>query len=262
MTRARIVDINSDLGESFGVYSAGNDDAVLPWITSANLACGFHAGDPAVMHGSVRAAADRGVAIGAHPGLPDLRGFGRRTLLLSETETYTDTLYQLGALFGIARSHGVELQHVKPHGQLNNLAVTDSALARSIVAATRDFDPSLIVIVYAGELARVAEESGLVVAYEVYADRAYREDGSLVPRSEPGAMIEDVEVVVQRVVAMVRSGQVTAITGKEIPVRADTICIHGDTPGAARIAQALHAGLQAADVGIRPLRDVVRSRRS
>jgi UPF0271 protein len=255
-----VVDINSDLGESFGVYSMGEDSAVLPWITSASLACGFHAGDPRVMLEAVTAARDAGVAVGAHPGLPDLIGFGRRTLLLSEQEAYTDTLYQLGALGGIARAAGVEPEHVKPHGRLNNLAVTDRALARAIVRAVRDFDRRLIVIAYAGELIRAAQELGLAVAHEVYADRAYRPDGSLLPRSEPGAVIGDVEEITRRAVTMVREGRVTAASGQEIAVRADTICIHGDTPGAATIARALHVALERAGIRIRPLREVLATR--
>lgn len=253
----KFVDINSDMGESFGAYSIGDDEALLPWITSASLACGFHAGDPRVMLAAVRSAARARVAVGAHPGLPDLVGFGRRTLLLSMQEAYTDTLYQLGALDGIARAAGVRVEHVKPHGQLNNLAVKDAQLAEAIVRAVRDFDPSLVVIAYAGELAAAAEAAGLTVAHEVYADRAYLPDGSLLPRSEPGAVIHDPSEITRRAVTMVQQGKVTAVTGQEITIRPDTICVHGDTPGAARIARALHEALDAAGVEVRPLRYVL-----
>jgi 5-oxoprolinase (ATP-hydrolysing) subunit A len=256
----RMVDINSDIGESFGVYSIGEDEALMPWITSANLACGFHAGDPRVMLAAVRSAARAGVVVGAHPGLPDLTGFGRRTLLLTEEEAYTDTLYQLGALAAIARAAGVRLEHVKPHGQLNNLAVKDSRLAFAIVRAVQDFDPAMVMIAYAGELTAAAVAAGLTVANEVYADRAYRPDGSLLPRSEPGAIIDDLDTVIRRALVMVQGGKVTAVTGEEITVRADTICVHGDAPGAAVIARALRQALGAAGIEVRPLHEVIAAR--
>jgi 5-oxoprolinase (ATP-hydrolysing) subunit A len=255
-----LADINSDLGESYGAYSIGDDAAILPWITSASLACGFHAGDPRVMLASVRAAARAGVAVGAHPGFPDPVGFGRRTLLLSPDEAYSDTVYQLGALEGIARVAGVPLQHVKPHGQLNNLAVTDAALAGAIVQAVADFNALLIVISYGGELTRAAEAAGLTVAHEVFADRAYRPDGSLLPRSQPGAVLHDLAEITRRAVAMVRTGRAVAASGEEIDVRADTICVHGDTPGAAGIALALYEALRSAEIEIRPLGVVIETR--
>lgn len=252
-----LIDINSDLGESFGAYTGGDDEGILPWITSANLACGFHAGDPRVMLRTVRAAAAAGVAVGAHPGFPDLVGFGRRTMQLSMEEAYTDTLYQLGALEAITRAAGAELQHVKPHGQLNNMAVRDSDLAGAVVRAVRDFNPSLIVIAYAGELAREAEEAGLTVGREVYADRAYLADGTLQLRSEPGAVIHDPETIARRAVAVARDGRVAAVNGEEISVLADTICVHGDTPGAAVIARELRGALEEAGIRVRPLREVM-----
>jgi UPF0271 protein len=256
----RRIDINCDLGESFGVYTAGEDAAVLPWITSANIACGFHAGDPRVMAATVEAATAAGVAVGAHPGLPDLVGFGRRNLDVSPEEVYTDTLYQLGALAGIARAAGVALHHVKPHGQLNNRAVEDAALAAAIVQAVRAYDASLIVVAYAGELLRAAEDAGLSVAREVYADRAYLPDGTLQPRSEPGAVMEDIDAVVARAVAMVRDNRIETIGGGPIEVRADTICVHGDTPGAAAMARALHVALEADGFEVCPLREVLVAR--
>lgn len=256
----RMVDINSDMGESFGAYAIGEDEALLPWITSASLACGFHAGDPKVMLSAVRAASRAGVAVGAHPGFPDLVGFGRRGMSLSREEIYSDTLYQLGALEGVARAGGVRLQHVKPHGQLNNVAVKDRAMAEAIVGAVCDFDRSLIVISYGGELTAAAEAAGLTVGHEVYADRAYRPDGTLLPRSEPNSVIRDPGQIAARALAMIRHGRITAVTGEEIIVRADTICVHGDTPGAAAIARSLRQSLESAGIAVRPLGEVVEAR--
>jgi UPF0271 protein len=248
------------MGESFGAYTM-EDDSLMPWITSANLACGFHAGDPRVMLTAVQAASHAGVAVGAHPGFPDLVGFGRRSMALTTEEVYTDTLYQLGALEGIARVAGVRLQHVKPHGQLNNMAVKDPALAGAIVQAVHDFDPALIVIAYGGELTAAASAAGLAVGHEVYADRAYRADGALLPRSEPNAVIHGVEEITARALDMVRRGRITAATGEDIAVRVDTICVHGDTPGSAAIAQAIHVAFELAGISVRPLREVVAARK-
>lgn len=255
-----IVDINSDMGESFGAYRIGEDEALLPSISSTNIACGFHGGDPRVMAQTVAAAAQNDVAVGAHPGFPDLVGFGRRNLAVSAEEARTDVLYQIGALGAFARAGGVPLQHVKPHGQLNNLAVSDRTLADAIVAGVQDYDPALILIAYGGELTRAAQDAGLPVAHEVYADRAYNRDGTLVSRRLPGAVIRDEEEVVRRAVAMVRTGRVRAITGEEIVLPVDTICVHGDTPGAAELARALRAALAAAGIAVRPLRDVLAAR--
>jgi 5-oxoprolinase (ATP-hydrolysing) subunit A len=251
------VDMNCDMGESFGAFRIGEDDAVLPSVTSVSVACGFHGGDPRVIDRTVKEAARRGVGIGAHPGFPDLVGFGRRDMKLSAEEVRTDVLYQIGAVFGFARAHGVPLQHVKPHGQLNNLAVNDRELAEAIVDAVRAFDRDLIFVAYGGEVARAAEAAGLTVGYEVYADRAYNPDGTLVSRHEPGAVIHDVERVVARTVSMVRDQRITAITGESVDVPIDTICVHGDTPGAASIAAAVRAGLEAAGIAVLPLREVV-----
>lgn len=255
-----LVDLNCDMGESFGAFRMGDDDAVLPSVTSVSVACGFHGGDPRVMDQTVREAARRGVGIGAHPSFPDLVGFGRRDMKLSAQEARTDVLYQIGAVSAFTRAADVPLQHVKPHGQLNNLAVADRELAEAIVAAVRAFDRNLILVAYGGELARAAADAGLTVGYEVFADRAYHADGTLVSRRQPGAIIHDVEQVVARAVAMVRERRVRAITGELVVVRADTICVHGDTPGAASIAAALQAGLTAAGIAVRPLREVVQQR--
>lgn len=244
------VDINCDLGESFGVWHLGEDEAVLPQITSANVACGFHGGDPRVMLRTVREAKRLGVGVGAHPGFPDLVGFGRRDLRQTPDEVYSDTLYQIGALFAFCRSEGVQLQHVKPHGQLNNMAYKDRAMAQAIASAVRDFAQDLILVAYGGELLREAEEAGLEVAHEVFADRAYRPDGSLVPRSQEGAMLEDTIEAARRAVRMVQEGGVRALTGEWVALRVDTICVHGDTPGAGRRAVEVRAALEAAGIKV------------
>lgn len=256
----KLVDINCDMGESFGAFHIGEDDAVLPFVTSVSVACGFHGGDPRVINWTVSEAARYGVAVGAHPGFPDLVGFGRRDVNVSMEEARTDVLYQIGAISAFTRAAGIPLQHVKPHGQLNNLAVADRKLAEAIVAAVCAFDRNLILVAYGGQLVRAAEDAKLTVGYEVFADRAYNADGSLVSRREPGAIVQDVDQIVDRAVSMVRERTVKAITGEQVDVRADTICVHGDTPGAASIAAALRAGLEAANIGVRPLRDVVQQR--
>jgi UPF0271 protein len=260
MVTARTVDINCDMGESFGAYRMGDADAVLPSVTSVNVACGFHGGDPRVIEHTVQAAKRLGVSVGAHPGFPDLVGFGRRDLRLSTEEARTDTLYQVGAVYAFARAAGVPLRHVKPHGQLNNLAVTDRALADAIVAGIQEFDAGLILIAYGGELVQAAQARGLRVGHEVFADREYLPDGALVPRRQPGAVIHDVDRIVRRAVSMIERQEVQAIDGTTVPVQADTICVHGDTPGAAEIARGLRAGLEAAGIEVRPLYDVLDAR--
>jgi len=255
--REYTVDINCDMGESFGAYRMGDDDAVLPAVTSVNVACGFHGGDPRVMEVTVAAAARLGVAVGAHPGFPDLVGFGRRNLDVTADEARTDVVYQIGALHAFTRKAGIPLQHVKPHGQMNNLAVTDRSLAEAIVAGIRDFDPGLILIAYGGALVEAAKDAGIRVAHEVFADREYNGDGTLDSRRHPNAVIHDVDRIVTRAVSMVRTRQVAALTGEMISVPADTICVHGDTAGAATIARALRAGLEEAGIAVRPLREVL-----
>lgn len=261
MHESDAVDINCDMGESFGAFRIGEDDAVLPSITSANVACGFHGGDPRVIEHTVNEAVRLGVGIGAHPGFPDLVGFGRRNLAATPDEVRTDVLYQIGALSAFTRASRTRLQHVKPHGQLNNLAVRDRSMADAIVAAVSAFDPDLIFVAYGGELIRAAETAGLTVGYEVYADREYMPDGTLVPRQRSGAVIHDTARVVERAISMVQRRQVTAIDGQAIPLRVDTICVHGDTPGAAGIAAALHAGLTSAGIEVLPLAQVIGRRR-
>lgn len=255
-----LVDINCDMGESFGAFRIGEDEVVLPSITSANVACGFHGGDPRVIERTVAEAKRLGVEVGAHPGFPDLVGFGRRNLAATPDEIRTDVLYQIGAVFAFTRAASIPLRHVKPHGQLNNLAVLDRAMADAIVEGIGAFDPELIVVAYGGELIRAAEARGMTVGYEAFADREYMPDGTLVSRREPNAVIHDTDRVVGRAIAMVKEQRVTARNGEVIPLRVDTICVHGDTPGAADIAQALRAGFEGAGVAVMPLPEVIRRR--
>ncbi len=248
------IDLNCDMGESFGCYTLGDDAAMLDVVTSANVACGLHAGDPTVMQATVALAARKGVAVGAHPSYPDLQGFGRRMMALTPAEIEATMLYQIGALAGFARAAGAPLVHVKPHGALYNVAARDQTVAEAIVRAVVAFDPTLIIVTLPDSaLLRAAQAAGLRVACEGFADRAYREDGSLVPRSEPGAVIHDPALATARVIRMVTRGEVEAITGKVVPLRIDTLCIHGDKPGAVAIAAALRAALEAEGVVIAPL---------
>ncbi len=254
-----LININGDLGESFGVWKMGADEEVLPWISSANVACGFYAGDPRVMDATVRAAKQRGVGVGAHPSFPDRAGFGRRNMELSYDEAFTDILYQIGALEAFCRRHQILLQHVKLHGQLNNLAVSDGTLAQAVVDAVKWFDPNLVSVSYGRELRWRGRQSGLAVVLEVYADRAYQSDGGLVSRKKAGAVLTDPGEVVERAIGMVIEQPIATIDGGALTVRPDTICVHGDTPGAPLLAQRLRHGLQAAGVRVRPLREVVQA---
>ncbi|MBN2394476.1 MAG: LamB/YcsF family protein [Anaerolineae bacterium] len=248
------IDLNCDMGESFGRYTLGDDAAMLDVVTSANVACGFHAGDPSVMQATVALAAQKGVAVGAHPGYPDLQGFGRRAMALTPAEIEASMLYQIGALAGFARAAGVPLVHVKPHGTLYNVAAREQAVAEAIVRAVAAFDSNLIVVTLPDSaLARAAQAAGLRVAYEGFADRAYSEDGSLVPRSAPGAVIRDPALATARAIRMVTQDEVEAVTGKVIPLHIDTLCIHGDTPGAVAIAAMLREALEVAGVVVAPL---------
>lgn len=253
------IDLNADMGESFGAYTIGADEQVMPSITSANVACGFHGGDPAVMRRTVRLAREAGVSVGAHPGFQDLAGFGRREMRVSPHDAEDMVLYQIGALAAIARSEGVSLRHVKPHGALYNIAVRDAALAEAIARAVRAFDPALILFALPGsELMRAGDACGLAVAAEGFADRSYEPDGSLTPRSRKGAVIHDTSAVVARAVRMATEGKVTAADGSEILLRVQTICTHGDTPGAQELTRALRAGLERAGVLIAPVSGAAR----
>lgn len=248
------VDLNCDMGESFGAYTIGNDEELLRQVTSANIACGFHAGDPSVMRRSVRAAISMGVRTGAHPGLPDLSGFGRRNMDISPEEAFDLVTYQTGALEAFIRQEGGRLSHVKPHGALYNMAAASRPLAEAIAQAVYRFDPELILYGLAGsELIAAGRTAGLRTAGEVFADRAYRPDGSLVPRSQPGAVLHDPEQVAAQVLRMVKDGTVIAIDGSPVPLDADTVCIHGDSPGAAAFARDLRERLQAEGIRVQAL---------
>jgi UPF0271 protein len=245
------LDLNCDMGESYGAWKMGDDLAVLPFVSSANIACGFHGGDPGTMRKTVAAALEHGVAVGAHPSLPDLLGFGRREIRLSPQEAYDCVVVQIGALAAVAASQGGRLHHVKAHGALYNMAARDAALADAICRAMRDVDPELIVYGLAGsELIRAGQALGLRVAQEVFGDRSYEADGSLTPRSLPGAMIEDADASLRQVLSMVQRGRVATRQGTEVEVRADTLCLHGDQPGAAQFAKKIRADLEAKGVAI------------
>jgi len=247
------IDLNSDLGEGFGPFRVGADEALFPLISSANVACGFHGGDPLMMEATVRRAKEHGVAIGAHPGFPDRAGFGRRALAATPDEIRTDVIYQLGALAAFCRVANVELRHVKAHGALYNLAVGDIAVATAIAEAVRQFDATLHFFAIPGSRLHAAgDAAGLTVIREAFADRAYLVDGSLVPRSRPGAVIHDVDLVAARMVRLVTEGLVETIDGEDLAMEADTICIHSDTPGAADLARAIVARFRNARIEIRP----------
>jgi UPF0271 protein len=246
------VDLNSDIGESFGAYTIGQDPILLTHITSANVACGFHAGDPGVMRTTVATAKEHGVAVGAHPGFPDLVGFGRRELQATPREVEDFVVYQIGALAAIAATQGMRLQHVKPHGALFNMAVRDAALADAIARATVAVDRSLILFGLPGsELIAAGRRAGLRTASEVFADRAYEPDGTLVSRRKPGAVIHEANEVVQRVVRMATERTVVAVNGSVVGLELDTICVHGDTPGAAELTARIRGALGAAGVDVR-----------
>jgi len=248
------IDLNSDLGESFGPWHMGEDAALMTSITSANVACGFHAGDPSVMRRTLALAKEHGVAVGAHPGFPDLVGFGRREMQATAREVEDLVLYQVAALAGIAAAEGVRLQHVKAHGALYNQACRDRGLADAIARAVAALDSTLILMGLPGsEMLSAGERAGLRVAAEVFADRAYEPDGSLASRRKPGSVIHDTATVVARAVAMVRDGAVVATDGSTVRLTAHTICLHGDTPGSGELARQVRSGLEAAGVGVKPL---------
>ena len=250
------IDLNSDLGESFGPWPMGQDAALMDSISSANVACGFHAGDPGAMRATIALAREKGVAIGAHPGFQDLVGFGRREMKATPAEVEDLVLYQVSALAGMASAQGVRLQHVKAHGALYNMACRDRALADAIAKAVAAFDRSLILFGLPGsELLRAGTAAGLPVAAEAFADRAYDPDGALTSRTKPGSVIHDTAKVVARAIKMVRDQQVIAVDGSTIALKADTMCLHGDTPGAASLAREIRRGLESAGIRITALRD-------
>ena len=250
------IDLNCDMGESFGMYKMGRDEEVIKYVSSASIACGFHAGAPLWMRRTVRLAEEHNVAVGAHPGFPDLVGFGRRNMTVTPEEVKADLVYQIGALQAFTKAK--KLQHVKPHGAMYNQAVNDERLARAISEAVLEVDPNMVLVALSGSRwAEIAEQVGVRVAHETFADRELSADGTLVPRSSPGAVIHEVDKVVERGLRMVTQGVATAITGEEIEVRAGTLCIHGDTPGAVEMASTLRRELEAAGVSIVPLGQLV-----
>ena len=247
------VDLNCDLGESFGRYTLGLDAEVIPLVSSCNVACGMHAGDPVVMGRTVAMAAEAGIAVGAHPGYPDLQGFGRRDLNLSPDEAYACIVYQVGALAAFCTAQGVKLHHVKPHGQLYNRAAIDASLAEAIAQAVFDVDPNLVLVGLAnGELIRAGRTAGLAVAQEFFTDRNYTDEGVLVARSLPNALITDEEFAVKRVVRVVKEGAIESATGKTIEIQADTICVHGDNVHALEFVKRIKAALEAEGITVQP----------
>ena len=251
---AHAVDLNSDIGESFGDYKLGMDDEVLQYVTSANIACGFHAGDPLIMEKTVALAASRNISIGAHPGYPDLMGFGRRDLKATPAEVRAYVTYQLGALMAFAAAHGIRVAHLKAHGAMYNMAAVDYNLAKAIAEGVHAVDSRIILLALAGsQMVKAAHDVGLMVAEEVFADRAYNEDGTLVARSKPGSMIEDEHVAITRVVRMVTEGKVQATTGKDIAIRADSVCVHGDNPQAVAFVRQIRDELQRQGIDVVPM---------
>ena len=252
------IDLNCDLGESFGNYKIGMDEEVIPLISSANVACGYHASDPIVMQKTIAMTKNFGTAVGAHPGFPDLMGFGRRNLSVSPAEAKAYTLYQLGALDAFCRTQGVKMQHVKPHGALYNMAAKDYELARGICEAIYEFDKELIVLALSGgELVRAGEDIGLRTALEFFADRAYEEDGTLVNRRKEGAVITDENEALARVVRMIKENKLTAITGKDISIKADSVCVHGDGVKALEFVKKIREKLTYEQIAIKPLAEIV-----
>lgn len=257
----RIIDLNADLGESYGNHSLGHDRDLIPLLTSAQLACGFHAGDPRVMDATVDLCRAAGVAVGAHPGFPDLVGFGRRDIAVTPREAETDVLYQVAALDGFCRRHGVTMQHVKPHGALYNQASTDAGLAAGVAAGIASFDPRLILVCQFGSaLARAGEAAGLPIACEGFVDRGYDADGRLASRLIEGAIYHDPERAVAQALRMIEDGTVVAMDGTVVDIRVDTLCVHGDNPDAVGFIRRLRARLTDAGVELRPMREVVAAR--
>lgn len=251
------VDLVADLGEGFGAYSMGDDAALLEVVSSANIACGFHAGDPDIMNATVAECVRRGVSMGAHPSFPDLRGFGRRAMDLTADEVRNDVLYQFGALAAFAAYHGAGVAHIAPHGRLGNLVATRPDYAEAVADAAARINPDLIVLAQDGELASAAAARQLPVAIVGIADRAYEADGTLVPRGRPGAVIHDPSAIVDRTVRMVCEGLIATVAGTDLPIVADTVLLHGDTPGAVQLARQVRAELERAGVTIAPLNQVL-----
>ncbi|MEE8414995.1 MAG: 5-oxoprolinase subunit PxpA [Desulfobacterales bacterium] len=251
------IDLNSDMGESFGAYKLGMDEAVIQHITSANIACGWHAGDPLVMDRTVKMAVEFGVGVGAHPGYPDLLGFGRRNMDCTLEEVQKYLIYQIGALQAFCKINGTKLQHVKPHGALYLMAVENEEIARAVAEAIVSVNPELLYVALAGAkgefMSRIGQEVGLKVVYEAFADRAYTPDGTLVSRRQPGAVIKDPEEVSERALRMAKDGIVIAVDGTSIPLEAQTLCVHGDTPSAVDLVKKIRETLESDGVLVTPM---------
>lgn len=249
---AASIDLNCDMGEGFGGWAPAADEQLMLFVSSANIACGFHASDPRIMRRTVRLARTHGVAVGAHPSFPDLVGFGRRLIAATPDEVRDDVVYQVGALLGFCRAEGVPLTHVKPHGALYNAAARDPELARAIAEAVHEVDPSLWLMGLAGSaLAEAARAAGLRCVEEAFADRGYAPDGTLLPRDRPGALVKDPAEVAERVSRLAREGLIRASDGTDLRIAAGTVCVHGDTPGAAAIARAIRERLALDGVAVR-----------
>ncbi len=247
----RKIDLNADMGESFGAWRMGRDTELMNYVSSINVACGFHAGDPSVLRRTIENGILAGVRIGAHPSFPDLQGFGRREMRLSAGEVFDTVLYQVSAVRGVCEAFGSRLRHVKPHGALYNMAARDRLLAASIAKAVKQIDPELVLFGLSGSyLISEAEAAGLTAASEVFADRTYRADGSLTPRSEPDALIGDESEAIAQVISMARDGVVKATTGESVPIRAETVCIHGDGPQAVEFAARIREALRQIDIEV------------
>ena len=261
MTKKIRIDVNSDVGESFGIYKLGLDEEVIPHITSANIACGFHGGSPGIMRKTISLAKQYGVEIGAHPGFPDLVGFGRRNIDASLEEIQDDVIYQMGALQALAASQGLRLQHVKPHGALYNMAAANPGIWEAIAETVVKVNPEVILVVLASSqrepLLEIGRRYGIRIAFEAFPDRAYQSDGSLVSRREKGAVIHDHEIVAKRASKMALEGKVIAIDGKEVELKVDTLCVHGDNPGAVQMVKKIQEDLRAAGVEVTPMKNFI-----
>jgi len=252
------VDLNSDLGESFGSYKIGLDEAVIRHVTSANIACGWHAGDPLVMDKTIEMAVKSGTEVGAHPGFMDLMGFGRRNMSVTPMELKAYVKYQLGAIMAFCTARGIKLQHLKPHGSMYNMAAVDAELSMAIAEAICEVDSSIVLLGLANsEMIRAGRRAGLKAASEVFADRAYNSDGTLVSRKQEGSLIRDVSLAAKRVVRMVKEGKVIAITGEEIDIEAHSICVHGDNPEAIEFVKAIRASLEKEGIEITSIKNIL-----
>lgn len=252
------IDLNSDLGEAFGAYTMGNDEGILGFVSSANIACGFHAGDPCVMDKTIKLAKDNSVSIGAHPAFPDLLGFGRRNMQISFDEAKNYILYQLGALSAFAKAHHTKITHLKAHGALYNMATVDESLSLALCEAIASFDDSIILLGLSGSLMiEVAKQKGIRYANEIFADRAYNDDGTLVSRKIEGAVLHDEDLAIKRVLRIIKEGKVTSINGKDITLNADSICVHGDNAKALAFVQKIKIALEKEQIAICSLDKII-----